>query len=137
MQQDGHWQKGQPPVCSWKTGCTVCAIPNTPVFTLKGMCDFGEADWNYYLALDNTNAIQFLEGYKRSNIVKNNINQEWEISGKIHTLKGTGGRLLANDRRKSEMLANPPLHTTHPPKPCQQSNWASKGKFEEEGKRSN
>ena len=96
MQQNGYWQKGQPPVCSWKTGCTVCSIPNTPVFTLKGMCDIGEADWNYYLALDNTNAVQFLEGYKRSNIVKSIINQDWEISGKIHKLEETGGRLLAN-----------------------------------------
>ena len=96
MQKDGRWQKGQQTVCSWKTSCTICSIPNTPVFTLKGMCDFSEADWNYYLALDNTNAVEFLEGYKMSNIVKSNNHQEWTFSGKIHRLKETGGTLLAN-----------------------------------------
>ena len=96
VQKDGYWQKAQISTCSWKPVCTICSIANTPVFTLKGMCDFSEADWNYYLVLDNTNAVKFLEGYKKSDIVKSKISQDWEISGKVHVLPEDGGKPLDN-----------------------------------------
>ena len=65
---DGFWFGGTY-ACNQVSLCTVCSIHSYPVFTLKGSCDVGPIDWNYYLKLNEGSQIEMYEGYKRTNIV--------------------------------------------------------------------
>ena len=50
--------------------CTVCAVEGIPVFTMKGICNSTDADWNYYMDIDSNYEINRYEGYKGSLILK-------------------------------------------------------------------
>ena len=69
VQSDGLWKDGKDNTCAREKLCTVCDVMNTPVFTLKGLCDQTNMDWNYYLSLDESNKLSFFEGYKLTNLV--------------------------------------------------------------------
>jgi hypothetical protein len=60
--------------------CTVCSFSELPVLTLNGLCYSVDADWNYYIHLDEANRISYYEGYKAYNIIK--INNRWTIQTK-------------------------------------------------------
>ena len=60
--------------------CTVCTIPNEPVFTLKGNCPDSNADFNYYLKLNEDGQIIAYDGYKRGGINKPQ-EQVWTNAG--------------------------------------------------------
>ena len=78
LRNDGAWVEGYF-ACTQVSLCTVCYIINEPVFTLKGICYIGEADYNYYISVDTKNEIQLYEGYKKTNIIFNKDNQNWNI----------------------------------------------------------
>ena len=87
LQLDGFWFGGTY-ACNQVSLCTVCSIQSYPVFTLKGSCDVGPIDWNYYLKLNEGNQIEMYEGYKRTNIVYDNITTKWRIQMKSGSKEG-------------------------------------------------
>ena len=101
LQNDGLWQYGDIPTCIWKTLCTVCFIPNMPVFTLKGLCGLSDVDYNYYLALDNMNQVKLLEGYRDTNLIKSKSGLNWEFSAKVGSHEKFSGKLLSNDSSRN------------------------------------
>ena len=97
MQQDGSWHSTWGSACQWGNAlCTICAIDNTPIFTLKGHCTLSAIDNNYYLSLDGKHQIQYFEGYRDTILSKSNENEIWrfmergEISTKYTTKLVTG-----------------------------------------------
>ena len=73
IQSDGSWLGGKYSSCirdMQEKFCAICKVPNTPVFTIKGICDQTKIDWNYYMKLDTkSNTITHYEGYKVTNLV--------------------------------------------------------------------
>ena len=46
--------------------CNVCQFEGTPMFSLRGACDGGGPNWNYYLVQDRAREPgYYFEGYKR------------------------------------------------------------------------
>ena len=80
MRGDGSWLQGSD--CAWISLCPVCFIENEPVFTMKGSCNIGDIDWNYYLSVHTKNEIKLYEGYMKNNIIFDESNQSWNISTK-------------------------------------------------------
>ena len=58
----------------------MCRINGNPVFTINGVCNWNEFDFNYYLVTKEDKTIDYYEGYKVSNIVKKN--DSWEFISK-------------------------------------------------------
>ena len=51
--------------------CTICEVIGNPFFTINGLCDKSVQDFNYYLVTkEETNTIDYYEGYRSTNIVK-------------------------------------------------------------------
>ena len=85
IKSDGTWMYiiQNNGTCDYLDICTVCNIPNTPVFTLKGICDHSEIDWNYYLGIDKSKGyITHYDGYKRGEILMSN--NSWSSFGTAH-----------------------------------------------------
>lgn len=76
LRNDGSWLGGRY-VCTNGYLCTVCNIPNQPVFTVKGVCGTTDIDWNYYLSVDTNYQVNFYEGYKKTNILLDENSQKW------------------------------------------------------------
>ena len=76
LQSDGSWYYGLTGECPYENLCTVCSVTDTPVFTLKGVCDASGLDWNYYMNVDAKNEINNYEGYKNNRIFRFN-NRTW------------------------------------------------------------
>ena len=81
LRNDGVWMEGTKS-CLILSLCPVCKITGNPVFTVKGICNLADFDWNYYLSIDETNQLNFYEGYKSTNIVFNQQGKEWIFSAK-------------------------------------------------------
>ena len=71
--------------------CTICSIAETPVFTLKGLCNNGAMfDWNYYFVPNNLYQIGTFESYKRSQkIISKDGNWQLTVAGANIELKGS------------------------------------------------
>lgn len=67
--------------CYLTSLCTVCEITNKhqPVFTLIGLCDVSDIDWDYYLDIDEQHLIKRYEGYKKTDFVYDNDSESWKI----------------------------------------------------------
>ena len=87
---DGSWLAGLQ-MCEITSLCAVCKIESQPVFTMKGFCYVGEADWNNYISIDNEHPLNFYEGYKKTNILFNKTVKKWSIS----TKKGLSQKFVA------------------------------------------
>ena len=79
LQNDGSWLDASF-ACVKVSLCTVCLIVNQPVLTIKGVCNIGDIDWNYYISTDDKNQINKYEGYKKTNILFHDESQSWNIS---------------------------------------------------------
>ena len=80
IRNDGKWEFQSWASCLNLQLCTICRIIGNPVFTVNGVCNWNEFDFNYYLSTNENNEIDYYEGYKVSNIVK--INNSWEFVSK-------------------------------------------------------
>ena len=92
LRYDGVWQDGRSN-CHGLSLCTVCEIKGTPVFTIKGLCHKGDYDWNYYLSFDNSNRIEFFEGYQRSRIIYDYSQQAWSFAPHSDYFEDTYGTM--------------------------------------------
>mgnify|MGYP002054490611 CR=1 FL=1 len=90
LRLDGSWLAGLQ-MCEITSLCAICKIENQPVFTMKGFCYVGEADWNNYISIDNEHQLNFYEGYKKTNILFNETVKKWSIS----TKKGLSQQFVA------------------------------------------
>ena len=99
IQNDGHWLGGTY-ACTRVSLCTICYINKQTVFTVKGVCNIGDLDWNYYISLDDEHQIKFYEGYKRTNIVYDKENKTWSISTKHEYPQHFTYRLLSGESSK-------------------------------------
>jgi len=77
--------------------CTVCYITNQPVLTVKGACNIGDIDWNYYPSLGTKNELEFYEGYKKTNIVFDKNTKSWKFSIKSGEEQSFAVKLCPND----------------------------------------
>ena len=84
LDKDGVWLDASY-VCKKVSLCTVCVIMGQPVLTLKGICNLGEIDWNYYISTDDNYKINMYEGYKRTNIQYFDSSKSWNITSKSLT----------------------------------------------------
>ena len=87
MKPDGTWMYiiQNNGTCDYLDVCTVCSIPDTPVFTLKGICHSSAINWNYYIAIDkNKGHISHYDGYKRGEISISD--KSWKSLGITHNL---------------------------------------------------
>ena len=94
IRTDGTWmyELTNNGTCSHLQICTVCTIPNLPVFTLKGVCFESSINLNYYLNIDDRNQIINYAGYKRGNIsFKDNA---WIIGGSDHNVTLSTGHKM-------------------------------------------
>ena len=83
IQNDGSWMDIQGDFgCYFKSLCTVCEIIDQPVFTVKGLCDVSDVDWNFYLDIDERYQIKRYEGYKKTDIVFDINDKKWNIVAK-------------------------------------------------------
>ena len=80
IRNDGKWEFQSTESCVNLQLCTICKISGNPIFTINGVCDWNEFDFNYYLVTNENNTIDYYEGYKVSNIVKKN--NSWEFFSK-------------------------------------------------------
>ena len=66
MSKDGLWAAERDENCQFLQLCTICALPITPVFSLKGLCRKGSSfQWQYYPSINDLNQIDGYEGFKR------------------------------------------------------------------------
>ena len=86
LSNDGAWWDSSY-ACSRVSLCTVCLIEKQPILTLKGNCNFGDIDWNYYIVLGIKNEIDYYEGYKKTNIIFDNVNEKWKFVPKSGNTK--------------------------------------------------
>ena len=77
LQSDGTWYYGVTGKCPIQNLCTICTIEDTPVFTIKGLCDLSNHDYNFYMNIDSKNEISSYEGYKDNNISRSKENRRW------------------------------------------------------------
>ena len=78
LQSDFTWYYNNG-ICTNQLLCTVCEIEDTPVFTMKGLCNSSNVDWNYYMKIDSKNEINIFEGYKNAIIYKD-LNGTWHAT---------------------------------------------------------
>ena len=77
MNEDGSWGSIYKSLCEDTKLCTICSITNTPVFTLKGMCEKGtDLEWNYYLFVNTSHQLSHYEGYKQRSKIQY-IDMKW------------------------------------------------------------
>ena len=87
MHPDGTWgyRRQNNGTCNYVDMCTVCTFINSPILTMKGICETSEVDWNYFVAIDRNNGkLTHYDGYKRGTIYMKN--STWVISGKSHDI---------------------------------------------------
>ena len=77
LQPDGSWYYGPTGSCPMQNLCTICSIEDTPIFTIKGLCETSNHDWNFYMGIDSKNKITYYEGYKDSRISREADNGTW------------------------------------------------------------
>ena len=77
LQSDGSWYYGPTGSCPMQSLCTICSIEDTPIFTIKGLCETSNHDWNFYMSTNSKNEISYYEGYKDSRISKERGNGTW------------------------------------------------------------
>ena len=77
LKSDGTWFYAITGTCPGHTLCTICTIENTPVFTIKGLCDMSNHDYNFYMNIDSKNEITHYEGYKNNNISRSEEDKTW------------------------------------------------------------
>ena len=77
LRSDGTWMYAVTGSCPNQNLCTICEIENTPVFTVKGLCNKGNHDWNFYMIIDSKNEISNYEGYKHGSISRNAEDKTW------------------------------------------------------------
>ena len=66
MNKDGSWSAQRRDHCQYSQLCTICSLPRTPIFSLKGLCREGsQFQWHYYPIINSSNQIHDYEGYKR------------------------------------------------------------------------
>ena len=80
--------------------CFVCSISRQPVFTLKGLCKKASAfDWNFYLHVNNSNQIEYFDGYKGlSKIEYHDADNIW--AGKA---KGNGAEIKQTSKENTPL----------------------------------
>ena len=75
---DGKWKSETRESCDRFRLCTVCELLNTPVFSIKGICQKGsQFEWNYYPVINASYQIDSYEGYKRHQSISLHGN-EWK-----------------------------------------------------------
>ena len=79
LNNDGTWLQDKSG-CNYLSLCTVCEIKETTVFTIKGLCNESDYEWNYYPIIDGDDQIKLYEGYRRSQIIFNSSTQEWSFA---------------------------------------------------------
>ena len=79
LNSDGKWSWTATESCYLEL-CTICKVVGNPVFTVNGLCFKTDFDFNYYIVLDNLNRINYYEGFKVSNIIKED--GSWAFSPK-------------------------------------------------------
>ena len=98
LRPDGSWDSAWGSFC--KSGvalCTICAINNTPIFTLKGTCTLSYIDWNYYLSLDREHRIQYFEGYKDTYLLQSNEDMSWTFRERDKTQQTYTNKLITRN----------------------------------------
>ena len=93
----GEWQGGKWE-CREEKLCAICSIENTPVFTLKGMCENISMDANYYIISNDNKSLNVYEGYRSTNLVKKEDNK-WTVIAKHGTLGAFAEISTTNARR--------------------------------------
>ena len=96
----GTWGLAHAETCLYFQLCTICQVIGNPVFTFNGFCSQSSFDYNYYLAIDDQNTIVYYEGYKITNLVKEN--DTW-----IFTLKSGKGAKARMEYNFGEDLTFP------------------------------
>ena len=83
LQNDGFFSQGSDTTCRYQESlCVICAITNTPVFTLKGACWASDMDWNSYMVIDEFNQISYFDGFRDAIISPSKGYTSWKISSK-------------------------------------------------------
>ena len=83
MKGNSEWRYGTDNKCESVVLklCPVCYIFGTPVFTMKSLEDKMWVDYNFYMVLDNSSQVEYYEGYKNAEIVKEK--GSWKIRPKL------------------------------------------------------
>ena len=77
---NGTWGFDKSTVCDELRLCGICSIEQTPVFTLKGLCERGSTvEWNYYPMISENHQIQSFDGYKNRALLRNLNETVWQI----------------------------------------------------------
>ena len=88
INNDGKWAASyETSFCNTLRLCFICSIVHPPVFTLKGLCSVGSAfGWNFYLHINNSNEIEYFDGYKQLSKLMYNYDKYGNCDG---STKGT------------------------------------------------
>ena len=114
MRQDGSWDSSWGTACvSGNALCTICAIDNTPVFTLKGHC-WSYMDWNYYLSLDSDHQIQYFEGYKDTYLVQSKEDKSWSFKERDKTHQTYANKLIIGNSSENYPIGRQSWLVTEP-----------------------
>lgn len=68
LHTDGSWGAAySQSFCNMLQLCSICSIPETPVFTMKGLCEKGTPfDWNYYMFINSSSQLEYYDGFKKN-----------------------------------------------------------------------
>ena len=82
MKGNGVWRYGTKNKCNSVVLklCPVCYVVGTPVFTLSSFQDKMWVDYNFYMVPNNSSEVDYYEGYKNAEIIKEN--RSWKIRPK-------------------------------------------------------
>ena len=114
MRQDGSWHSSFGTACvSGNALCTICAIDNTPVFTLKGHC-WSYMDWNYYLSLDSGHQIQYFEGDKDTYLLQSKEDKIWSFKEREKTHQTYANKLIPGNSSENYPVGRQSWLVTEP-----------------------
>jgi hypothetical protein len=95
IKKDGFWAAEKPESCKFLRLCTICMLPKTPVFSLKGLCTKGSYfQWQYYPSINASNEIDKFEGFKRFQNISIH-DDTWKTTVGCESLSAPMGKSIA------------------------------------------